>query len=139
MSAQPDKPIAEHTAELLPCPFCGDDACCSPSMESGEPEHEDRTPQDWGVGCSCTAFVGPWLTEAEAITAWNTRAGIADPAALRASHDALVEALGRATMRGYSLQQQDITFTFDSADDVSLMREFHEYARAAATAKELSA
>lgn len=60
--------------ELKPCPFCGGEACCSPSTESDEPEREDREPLLWGVGCGCTAFVGPWSTEAEAIAAWNTRA-----------------------------------------------------------------
>lgn len=67
--AMNDKP------ELKPCPFCGGEACCSPSTESDEPEREDREPLLWGVGCGCTAFVGPWSTEAEAIAAWNTRIG----------------------------------------------------------------
>ena len=65
--------LSDTLAALKPCPFCGGEACCSPSAESNEPEKEDRKPLAWGVGCSCTAFMGPWQTEAEAIAAWNRR------------------------------------------------------------------
>lgn len=100
-----------HTP-LKPCPFCGDDACCSPAIESDEPEREDREPVLWGVGCSCTAFVGPWPTEAGAIAAWNTRAApesIANPdvvpeaiEALRTAERALTWAARRMACEAYS-------------------------------------
>ena len=67
--------IGVEEAVLKPCPFCGGEAVCSPAFETDEQEPEDREPLSWAVGCDCTAFVGPWATEAEAITAWNTREG----------------------------------------------------------------
>lgn len=54
---------------LRECPFCGEEALVSSDLnEEGEGSGV------WSVGCSCTAYVGPWATEAEAIAAWNHRA-----------------------------------------------------------------
>jgi Lar family restriction alleviation protein len=49
--------------DLLPCPFCG-----------GEPAPHDYEDGYWQIVCTCTAFGALRGTEAEAITAWNTRA-----------------------------------------------------------------
>lgn len=55
--------------ELKPCPFC---ACHHITTASGQAEFEDEP--DWVAACAgCHAEVRG-DTEAEAITAWNTRA-----------------------------------------------------------------
>lgn len=110
--------------ELKPCPFCGGEACCSPSTESDEPEREDREPLLWGVGCGCTAFVGPWSTEAEAIAAWNTRATSQPDAS------ALVEAL-KGMVRAL-----DMTSGMPVEDRVAVWANASTAARAALTAWE---
>lgn len=53
--------------ELLPCPFCGNEA------HTIEPA---RYGKSWGVRCECGAFLGFEYTEAEAIEAWNMRAAM---------------------------------------------------------------
>jgi Lar family restriction alleviation protein len=61
------------TQQLLPCPFCGS------SEVEAHGFHRKRT---WVVVClECHAFgpdTGPndVITEAEAVTAWNTRASL---------------------------------------------------------------
>lgn len=74
-------------AELLPCPFCGG----SKILVS---QTIDQAAPNWYATCHRTtcAFTGYSSTEAEAITAWNTRAdshhrlvGVRN--ALRAFHD----------------------------------------------------
>lgn len=61
-------------SELLPCPFCGGEAELQPSydMDTGEVD-------GWFVWCNnkeceCAPETREHFTEAEAITAWNTRA-----------------------------------------------------------------
>lgn len=99
-----DKPEA---VALKPCPFCDDEACCSPSTESDEPEREDREPLLWGVGCGCTAFVGPFSTEAEAVAAWNTRATPSQDAS------ALVEAIVEAALDVANVVSHDGYYEID--------------------------
>ena len=60
---------------LAPCPFCGDE----PALDAAEVDEPSFSPEDqlaisWIVGCSCSAFLGPFLDDAEAIAAWNARA-----------------------------------------------------------------
>lgn len=58
-------PPAPPSVTLLPCPFCGD--------ENPVVAREDAD-AFWLVGCTNCMTQGPAkLTEAEAITAWNTR------------------------------------------------------------------
>ena len=58
--------------ELLPCPFCGGEAALVPTLET--------TVREWFVKCSnleCSVLAcrtKRYYTEAEAISAWNTRA-----------------------------------------------------------------
>ncbi len=50
---------------LAPCPFCGVPPC--PALSYWK--------KQWAVRCIKCGIYGPdWLTKAEAITAWNTRA-----------------------------------------------------------------
>jgi len=77
------------TQALKPCPFCGGE----PALDAAEVDEPSFSPEDqlaisWIVGCSCSAFLGPFLDDAEAIAAWNTRASLA-------AQDGLVEALER--------------------------------------------
>lgn len=57
-----------RTGELLPCPFCGGEAETSA-------ERFERTLLSWVYCKECGAAGGYRHTEAEAIKAWNTRAG----------------------------------------------------------------
>lgn len=62
---------------LKACPFCGlRDAAVAPSTDEEDFEGEVF----WSVGCSCTAYVGPWSSEAEAVAAWNTRSPVCEDA-----------------------------------------------------------
>lgn len=66
------------TEALKPCPFCGGEAGA----------HEDYGHSTaWYVGCSngkCPVEPHVWKkSKAEAISAWNTRADLVDPAAIR--------------------------------------------------------
>lgn len=59
---------------LLPCPFCGEAAKWVRPM--GEWTANGYGPDRWRVSCStanCWAMTPATDTEAEAITAWNTR------------------------------------------------------------------
>lgn len=61
-----------RTTELLPCPFCGGEAAIVPTLGT--------TVREWFVTCGnleCNVLAcrtKRYYTEAEAITAWNTRA-----------------------------------------------------------------
>ena len=62
---------------LKACPFCGsdEDVCIDVLTVDDETlDPADQTPILWGVGCQCTGFVGPFDSEAAAVTAWNRRA-----------------------------------------------------------------
>lgn len=80
------------TQFLKPCPFCGSE----PALDAAEVDEPSFSPEDqlaisWIVGCSCSAFLGPFLDDAEAIAAWNNRTSLA-------AQDGLVEALDDATI-----------------------------------------
>lgn len=57
------------------CPFCGGDDHCADvwAYEDETLDIEDRTPSDWGYGCACSAAIGPFKTEEEAVAAWDHR------------------------------------------------------------------
>lgn len=57
--------------KLLPCPFCGGEACCPVEQKGmGYPDN-----MQWVVDCStCTAAIYG-STAQEASDKWNTRAG----------------------------------------------------------------
>jgi Lar family restriction alleviation protein len=62
------------TPELLPCPFCGEAGKWVRPM--GDWTSNGYGPDRWRVSCStpnCWAMTPATDTEAEAITAWNTR------------------------------------------------------------------
>lgn len=111
-----------HTPELLPCPFCG-----------GPAEHDSGhyvgliTPSGLlicghAIYCADTGCVGcpihsvVWTEEdggfEAAAEAWNTRAGIPDPAQLRADRDALLEALVEARDVMAGLNDDEINLEF---------------------------
>lgn len=54
-------------AELLPCPFCGGQAVKCFNLQRIE------APMYWVLCRDCHASPGDRPTEAEAVTAWNTR------------------------------------------------------------------
>ena len=58
--------LSDTLAALKPCPFCGYD---SPILQD-----EDRVWVEC-ADCPSKVVVGPFDTEAEAIAAWNARAG----------------------------------------------------------------
>ena len=66
--------LAELSAELLPCP---NPWCEGPEREGDfSPVAYRRQFGNWAVGCTSCSMDGPIRpTEAEAITAWNTRTG----------------------------------------------------------------
>jgi len=65
--------------ELKPCPFCGGDAEGFRLARTGEPKLEqvsDDSGGGWRVSCyTCRGgfWNGAYLTEQDAIAAWNTR------------------------------------------------------------------
>ncbi len=87
MTQPPDTTLA---ARLLPCPFCG-----SVKVGVGSSEGlDDEVDVHFSVMCSgCGASVSLYIdTEAEAVTAWNTRAPAAHTAAVQAAVAKAVEA-----------------------------------------------
>ena len=62
-------------SELLPCPFCGNDGSgpIEDALHITFSEHDWRSPS-WSVQCDkCTATIGYFESEDEAVEAWNTR------------------------------------------------------------------
>lgn len=105
--------------ELLPCPFCGGAPCPDIQQVNHAPKTNTTWFAAWCEGCKSS---GPERTDkAEAITAWNTRAGIPDPAAYRAAFEAVVGALEKArkTMDGYRSQMK-----FCDVEALGYFREF---------------
>lgn len=91
---------AREAANLLPCPFCGNDGkgAIEDALHVAHSELEWRASYDsYCVQCDkCTATMGYSDSEDEAITAWNTRPEPdAEIEALRAENARLREALER--------------------------------------------
>lgn len=99
--------------KLKPCPFCGDE----PALDAAEVDEPSFSPEDqlaisWIVGCSCSAFLGPFHDDEEAITAWNTRT------AANADVDRLVEALENTRKHLRNLQPALNGMARDILDDI---------------------
>jgi Lar family restriction alleviation protein len=62
--------------QLLPCPFCGGEAMLVPIYNGVTVKCLGCNAE--GEHCYSVNYIGRSETEAEAITAWNTRKGAAD-------------------------------------------------------------
>jgi len=60
--------------ELLPCPFCGYEALVQPTYDIDTNERDGFFAWCSNYDCECKPQTRDYLTEAEAIAAWNTRA-----------------------------------------------------------------
>ena len=66
--------LKTSTAELLPCPFCGNDGKLHIDSPNGNDEWDYVTAY---VACECCDACGPnWASAKEAIDEWNTRADV---------------------------------------------------------------
>lgn len=65
---KPDEP------SLLPCPFCGCDALVQPTYDIDTGECDGYFAWCSNYECECKPQTRNYITEAEAIEAWNTRA-----------------------------------------------------------------
>lgn len=59
--------------ELLPCPFCGGEAIVQPTYDIDTSERDGYFAWCSNYECECKPQTRDYLTEAEAIEAWNTR------------------------------------------------------------------
>lgn len=60
----------------LPCPFCGS-IFCEAKYLGGQWQEPSAFESGWRVECcDCGALTRAFPTEDEAVTAWNTRAGL---------------------------------------------------------------
>lgn len=73
MTADRTRESTQERTTLLPCPFCG----CSADLATYSPYIACRSCNTHGPDANGP---GADATEAEAIAAWNTRAGMSDPA-----------------------------------------------------------
>jgi len=70
MSEANNDAITSPTAALLPCPFCGDTSC----MLTRSPG-DARVAAWWATCMECAAEGPPSGSQADAVDAWNRRAG----------------------------------------------------------------
>ena len=70
------------TGEGLPCPFCGWDGHIESVLRDGYDQWpDDPDARAYWVSCRCCACHGPWMkSPTAAITFWNMRSSVSEPA-----------------------------------------------------------
>ena len=99
---------------LLPCPFCSNDGTCGEALHVSHSEHDWRE-DSYVVQCDrCAASTGYFITEDEAVDAWNTRAPT------RA--DVLVDALGAEAEAAYAAHAEKRIAVLEAFRDAAITR-----------------
>ena len=97
-------------ATLKPCPFCGGEAKVQPTYDIDTGERDGYFAWCSNYECECKPQTRDYITEAEAIEAWNTRAErtckLWNPPFVRASHGVKI-ALYECSECGFRIEPVD--------------------------------